>query len=52
MKYYIYVCKSKNKKPNFPSLTIFIKGKRDAEYLIAKKEAELSAHLKKWRFNL
>ena len=51
VKYYIYVCKFQNKKPNFTSLKVFIKGNRGTEYLIAKKRGKLSAHFKKWRFD-
>ena len=51
VKYHIYVCKFQNKKPNFTSLKVFIKGNRDTEYLIAKKRGKLSAHFKKWRFD-
>ena len=51
LKYYIYICKFQNKKPNVISCKTFIKTKRHSEYLIAKKKGKLSAHFKKWRFD-
>jgi hypothetical protein len=52
VKYYLYVCKFQNKKPNFTRLLVFIKNNRETEYFIAKKRGKLSLHFKKWRFDL
>ena len=52
VKYYIYICKFQDKKPNFINCIIFIKSKRDSEYVIAQRRGKLSAHFKKWRFDL
>ena len=52
VKYYLYVCKFQNKKPNFISLLSYIKNNRESEYYIAKGKGKLSLHFKKWRFDL
>jgi len=52
MKYYIYVSKFKNTKPNFISLLSFIKTIRKTEYNIANRRDKLSLHFRKWRFDL
>ncbi len=51
-KYYIYTCKFQTKNPNFIRCKKFIKVNRDTEYYVAKKRDKLSAHYKKWRFDL
>ena len=50
-KYHIYSCKFQNKKPNFVSFKVFVKGNRETEHFIARKKDKLSAHYKKWRFD-
>ena len=52
VKYYIYICKFQNKKPNFISFEVFVKVNRETEHSIARKRDKLSAHYKKWRFDL
>ena len=52
VKYYIYVCKFQNKKLNFISFKVFVKVNMETEHSIARKKDKLSAHDKKWRFDL
>ena len=52
VKYYIYICKFQNKKPNFISFKVFVKLNRETKHNIARKRDTLSAHYKKWRFDL
>ena len=47
-----WLSKFQDKKPNFINCIIFIKSKRDSEYVIAQRRGKLSAHFKKWRFDL
>ena len=52
IKYYIFVSKFQNKKPNFVNLLNFIKNIRETEYNIANRRNKLPIHFKKWRFDL
>ena len=52
IKYYIFVSKFQNKKPNFVNLLNFIRNIRETEYNIANRRNKLPIHFKKWRFDL
>ena len=52
LKYYIYVCKFKNVKPNFNAFKLYTKTQKETEYHLAKKRGKLPIHFKKWKFDL
>ena len=52
LKYFIFVCKFQKKKPTFIGFKAHIKFNRETEYFIAKNKGKLSAHFRKWRFDL
>ena len=52
VKYYIHLCKFKNVNPNFIAFKAFTKTQKESEYNLAKKRGKLSAHFKKWKFDL
>ena len=53
LKYYISMWVNfRTKKPTFISFKTFLDVLKDTEYYIAKKKGKLSAHFKKWRFEM
>ena len=52
LKYFIFVCKFQKKKTTFIGFKAHIKFNRETEYFIAKNKGKLSAHFRKWRFDL
>ena len=52
LKYHIYVCKFNNSTPNFLAFRSFVKKQKEIEYISAKKAHKLTAHFKKWRFEI
>ena len=51
-KYYSFVSKFQNKKPDFVNLLNLIKNIRETKYNIANRRNKLPIHFKKWRFDL
>ena len=52
LKYYIHCCKFSSKIPNFVEFRARLKGIKDTEYYIAKKNNKLPLHFKKWKFDI
>ena len=52
LKYYVYICKFRNKQPNFEGYKAYLITNKDLEYRIAKKSNKLPLHFRKWRFSL
>lgn len=52
LKYFVFVCKFKDTKPHFKAFSTYLTTLKETEYYLAKKKGKLSAHFRKWRFDL
>ena len=52
LKYHIFICKFQDHLPNSAAFKSLVKKQKEIEYYLAKKKNKLTAHFKKWRFEI